>query len=198
MPEGFFSNDELTKIGFAHLGEDVHISAKASIYGAEKMIIGNHIRIDDFSLLIGNIELHDYIHIGAYCGLHASKTGRIIFEDFSGISSNVTIYASSDNFDGEAMTARPGIPEKCINTCCGVVRLGKYSQIGTGSTVLPHGSLGEGAAVGAMSLVNKFLDPWNIYAGIPCKFLRGRSKKMLDLVDQQEKKINKIGCEEKK
>ncbi len=184
MPQGFYSKEELKNLGFSKLGDDVFISKKASIYGASQMVIGNHVRIDDFALLIGNIELHDYIHIGAYCGLHASKTGRIIFEDFSGISSNVNIYACSDNFDGEAMTARPGIPEICINNECELVRLEKYTQIGTGSTVLPTGSLGEGAAVGAMSLVNKFLGPWNVYAGIPCKFIKKRSKNILKLVEK--------------
>ena len=173
--EGFYSQDELSIFGFISVGSNVLISKKTSIYGASKMIIGDNVRIDDFALLIGNIELHNYIHIGAYCGLHASQDGKIVFEDFSGISSNVNIYASSDAFDCEFCTARLGLPEECIHSICTEVRLGKYSQIGVGSTVIPGGSLGEGVAVGAMSLVNRHLESWGIYFGIPCRFHKKRS-----------------------
>ena len=182
--EGYFSEQELQSLGFMKIGRNVLISKKASIYGASNMSIGNNVRIDDYVLLIGNIEIHDYIHIGAFCGLHASQGGRIIFEDFSGISSNVTIYASSDSFDGEFCAARPGLPDECIKTVCSEVRLGKYSQIGTGSTVIPGGSLGEGTAVGAMSLVNKVLNPWGIYYGVPCRYEKERSKELVSRIQK--------------
>jgi galactoside O-acetyltransferase len=136
---GFYSEEELEQIGFGFVGKNVSISKKASIYGANKMRIGNNVRIDDFAILIGNIEIGNYVHIGAYCGLHASMDGKIIFKDFSGISSNVTIYASSDSFDGEYMTGRPGIPDSCTNVVCDTIVLGKYSQVGTGSTLLGGG-----------------------------------------------------------
>jgi len=32
-----------------------------------------------------------------------------------------------------------------------------------------------------MSLVKNNLDAWAIYAGVPCKFIRARSKKLLKL-----------------
>lgn len=142
-------------------------------------------RIDDFCLLVGNITVEDHVHIGAFSGLHASKEGHIIFQAFSGISSNVHIYASSDRFDGDFITARPGLPNECMDDVCREVIFGKYSQIGTGSVVLPEGSLGEGVAVGAMSLVNKPLDSWNVYAGIPCRFLKTRSKDMLRVLNEK-------------
>ncbi len=181
--EGYYSELELKELGFKSLGDNVLISKKVSVYGACNMSIGNNVRIDDYVLLIGNIDIHNYIHIGAFCGLHASQGGRIVFEDFSGISSNVNIYASSDSFDGEYCTARPGLPDECIKTVCSEVCLGKYSQIGTGATLLPGGCLGEGTAVGAMSLVNTKLEPWSIYAGVPCRRLRARSQNMIKKID---------------
>ncbi len=182
--KGYFTQEELIQFGFKSLGTNVQISTKASLYDTNKMIIGSNVRIDDFALLIGNVEIHDFVHIGAYCGLHASQSGKIVFDDFSGISSNVTIYASSDLFDGEAMTARPGLPSTCTKAICTTVHLEKYSQVGTGSTILPNGSIGEGTAVGAMSLVNKPLEPWYIYFGIPCKKIKKRSSKMLKLIEE--------------
>ena len=43
----------------------------------------------------------------------------------------------------------------------------KYAQIGTGSAIMPAVIINNGVAVGTMSLVNKNLDEWGIYAEIP-------------------------------
>lgn len=177
--DGFYSKEELLELGFKTIGNNVLISKKTSIYGAENMSIGNNVRIDDFCLLVGSIEIHDYVHIGAYCGLHASQGGKIVFDDYSGISSNVHIYASSDSFDGEYCTARPALPQNCSKTIAKVVYLGKYSQIGTGSTVIPGGCLSEGTVVGAMSLINKKLEPWSIYFGAPCRYHKRRKQDLV-------------------
>ena len=185
MEDYYFSTKELLLMGVREVGDNCLVSRKCSIYSGQTgggITLGNNVRIDDFCLLVGNITVKDYVHIGAFSGLHASKGGHIVFESFSGISSNVHIYASSDRFDGEYITARPGIPDECIEDVHSQVILGKYTQIGTGSIVLPNGSLGEGAAVGAMSLVNKLLDSWNVYAGIPCRFVKPRSRNMLKVL----------------
>ena len=180
--EGYYSDIELKNIGFKAIGHNVLISKKTSIYMPEKMIIADYVRIDDFSLLIGDINIESYVHIGAYCGLHASGKGKIIFKKYSGISSNVNVYASSDSFDGEYMTGRYGILDKCTNTLYGEVIFGEYSQCGTGCTILQNAKLGEGTAVYAMSLVNEELLPWYIYAGIPCKKIKERKKALLDKI----------------
>ena len=172
-------------MGVREIGENCTVSRKCSIYSGRGITLGNNIRIDDFCLLVGNITVEDYVHIGAFCGLHASKDGHIVFRSFSGISSNVHIYASSDRYDGEYMTARPGLTDDCIDDDCSEIVLGKYSQVGTGSVILPYGSLGEGAAVGAMSLVNRPLDPWNVYVGTPCKKIKSRSKNMLKTLHEK-------------
>ena len=184
--DGYFSDDELKKIGFKSVGHDVLISKKISIYMPQKISIGNYVRIDDYCILIGNISIENYVHIGAYCGLHASGSGKIIFKDYSGISSNVTVYASSDSFDGEYMTGRPGIPEEGTNVLYGEVTFGEYSQCGTGCVILQNAKIGEGSAVYAMSLVNQELSPWNIYAGIPCKRISERSRKLLNKLKHKD------------
>ena len=48
---GFYSREQLEKIGFKSLGENVLISDKTSIYSPENISIGNNVRIDDFSVL---------------------------------------------------------------------------------------------------------------------------------------------------
>lgn len=92
--EGYLSQDELKKIGFRNLGEHVLISEKCSIYGAELISIGNYVRIDDFSMLVGNIEIKNFVHISPYCGIHGTGGGKVVFEDYTGLSAGAMVYAA--------------------------------------------------------------------------------------------------------
>lgn len=136
----FYSEDEVKKIGFKSVGENVLISRKASIYGADKICIGNNVRIDDFCILSGNITIENYVHIAAAVLLFGGTLG-IILKDYSGVSSRSVIYAESDDYSGEAMT-NPVVPDKYRHVQGGKVILEKYVVIGTGCTVLPNVCIG--------------------------------------------------------
>ena len=177
MNNSFYTREELCQIGFKSVGEDVLISRKTSLYGVTDMVIGNHVRIDDFCILSGSITLQDYIHIAAFCALFGGKEG-IILENYCGLSSRVGIYAESDDYSGITMT-NPTIPDEFRRVTGGKVILQKHVIIGTGSTVMPDLTIGVGSSVGSMSLVNRSLESWGIYAGIPCRKVRERSKKLL-------------------
>lgn len=177
MQTSFYSPEELAQIGLKSYGKNVQLSRKASIYGASHISIGDNVRIDDFCILSGKIDLGNHVHIAAYAALFGGKTG-IQVDDFSGISSRCAVYAESDDYSGNYLT-NPTIPEKYLNIISGKVRLEKHTLIGTGSTILPGVTIGEGTAVGSMSLINKSLDKWGIYVGIPCKYMKARSKKLL-------------------
>ena len=45
-------------------------------------------------------------------------------------------------------------------------------------------TLGEGCAIGSMSLVMKDVDPWSIYVGVPAKKIKERKKNLLELEKQ--------------
>lgn len=179
MQTSFYKVEELKELGFKSVGEDVMISRKASLYGSERMEIGNHVRIDDFCILSGSIILGDYIHIAAYTALFGGEEG-IRVESFCGLSSGVVIFTTSSDYSGNSMT-NPTVPKEYKNDTCGKVILGKHVIVGTGSSIMPNVIIGEGTSVGSMSLVNKSLDPWGIYAGIPCKKIKERSKKLLEM-----------------
>lgn len=176
----FYTEVELKELGFRTIGKSVLISKKASIYGAENMSIGNNVRIDDFCILSGKISLGNNIHIAASVLLFGGKTG-IELEDYTAISSRSAIYAESDDYSGEFMTS-PVISDEFRHVISGKVKLCKYSLVGTGCTILPGVTIGEGTAVGAMCLIYNNLDEWSIYFGIPSRLLkRRRSKKLLEL-----------------
>jgi len=52
------------------------------------------------------------------------------------------------------------------------ITLNKGCQIGMGSIVMPGVTIGEGAIVGARSVVTKDVPAWTIAAGSPCKVLK--------------------------
>ena len=59
--------------------------------------------------------------------------------------------------------------------------IGRHVVVGAGSVILPGCSIGEGTTVGALSLVNRPLDPWMIYVGAPVRALRERCRDLLQL-----------------
>lgn len=184
----FYSEKELEALGISKIGKNVLISRKASIYGGANIQIGDHVRIDDFCILSGRIVLGNYVHIAAYTGLFGGTSG-IYCEDYVGISSRSVVYAESDDYSGNSMT-NPMIPDEFRGIYGGKVLLKKHAIVGSGSTVLPGVTVGEGSAVGTMSLVNKDIKSWTINIGIPCKEIKERSKELLQKEAEFLKKIS--------
>lgn len=178
----FYSEEELKGIGLKKFGKNVLISRNISIYGAENISIGDNVRIDDFSILSGNIFIGNNIHISAGVYMFAGDAG-IEIGDFSGISSKTVIYAISDDFNGSFLIG-PMIKKKYRNIISKKVFIGRHVQIGASCVVLPGATLNEGISVGAMSLVKDNLEDWSINVGIPARKIKDRKK---DLLKYEEK-----------
>ena len=103
----FYTEDELSAIGFKSVGKNVRLSRKASIYNAANISLGNNVRIDDFVVIsagVGGIELGNYIHIAVYTSLIGA--GKIVLSDYVNVSSKVAIYSSNDDYSGEWIRSR--------------------------------------------------------------------------------------------
>lgn len=179
MQNSFYSTQELSTLGFKAIGQNVLISRFARFYGIENIEIGNNVRIDDFCILSGNIKLGNNIHISAYTAIYG-KFG-IEMEDYSGLSPRCTVFSATDDFSGDHLIG-PMVNSDFTNVTGGKVLIRKYSQIGSGCVILPEVTIGEGVAVGAMSLINKSLDEWGIYKGIPAKYSAKRNKNLLNFL----------------
>jgi galactoside O-acetyltransferase len=173
----FYNKTELAKLGLKSYGRNVLISREASFYGAGNIVLGDSVRIDDFCILSGKITIGSFVHISAYAALYGSKGIKI--KDFSGISPRVTIFSATDNFNGKYLIG-PLVPSKYTNVTGGKVVINKFVQIGAGSVIMPKVSIGEGAAVGALSFVNRKIKAWTINAGIPVKFIKHRDKGLVN------------------
>lgn len=177
----YYLSEELNNLGFKSIGHNVLISKKTSIYSPKNISIGNNVRIDDFCIISGNITFGNHIHIAAGCLLFGGEAG-ITMESGSGVSSRCAVYAESDDYSGK-FHSNPTYNISLRHITGGGVHLGKYAIIGSGCTILPNVVIGEGVAIGAMSLVNRSLEAWKIYAGIPCKYIKERRKDLLTLDD---------------
>jgi len=184
MADSFLSAEELQSLGLKSYGKNVLISRKASIYGAQTMNIGDHVRIDDFCILSGKINIGSYVHISAYTALYG-KSG-IDIADFVTISGRVLVYSENDDYSGEFMT-NPMLPEGYTNVNGAKVIFEKHSIVASGSIVLPGVIFGDGSCAGAMSLVKNNLEPWTIYAGVPAIRKKERKKNILELEQQLRK-----------
>jgi acetyltransferase-like isoleucine patch superfamily enzyme len=177
----FLTTDQLRDIGFASVGDNVLLSAKASIYGAERIIIGSNVRIDDFSVIsagAGGIEIGSHVHIATFCSLIGAA--KITLEDFSGLSSRVAVYSSNDDYSGRALTG-PTVPDDLRAVDNRPVRIGRHAIVGSGSVVLPGVTLGEGVAIGSLSLVRRDCPAFEIHSGMPARKIGTRKRTILDL-----------------
>lgn len=176
----FYSEEELRAFGFRQVGNNVLLSRKVSLYGIQRISIGDSVRIDDFCILSageGGIELQDYIHIGPYSAIMGR--GKVVLKNFVNISSRVTIYSSNDDYSG-AMMSNPMVPEEYKNVTHADVMLGKHVIVGSGTVILPGVVIGDGCAIGALSLVSADCPPFTISAGVPARFIKKRMAAMLE------------------
>ena len=66
----------------------------------------------------------------------------------------------------------------------GPIKLCRWRRVGANSTVRPGVTIGEGAIVGAGSVVTEDIPPWTIAGGVPAKVIRKRSPRT-NLIDQK-------------
>lgn len=175
----FYSEEELNELGLKSYGHNVQISRHACFYGASNISVGNNVRIDDFCIFSGRIELGDNIHIAAYSALYGGEKG-IFIADFANLSSRIAVYSVSDDYSGESMT-NPTIPDEFKNVQSAPVYIGKHVIIGSTSIVLPGVVIAEGSSFGSFSFINRNSEPWSINVGIPFRKISDRSKKILEL-----------------
>lgn len=151
------------------------------IFNGDAIEIGDNVRIDAFCILSGGAGLKIGSHIHIACGDYFFAGAGIELGDFSQYGPGTVILSQSDDFSGESLIG-PCVPKEFKpGFKSGRVICGKHSVTGARVSIMPGVTLGEGAAIGACSMVTKDCDPWFIYAGSPVKKIKKRTQGMLDL-----------------
>jgi acetyltransferase-like isoleucine patch superfamily enzyme len=145
----------------------------AKVVNRENLQIGDNSQIDDFVFINAGEKttIGRYVHIASFCSVIGG--GIFVMDDFSGLSCGCRIITASDDFTGAALT-NPTVPSEFTQVSKSFVHIGKHAILGTNVVVFPGVTIGEGAAVGAGSIVRKDLLPWTVYAGVDCKKIKDR------------------------
>ena len=168
-------------------GENVIIGKTVRIRCPELVEIVNNVIIDDFTYISTSLKIHDNVHIAAGCKIIGGRKSYVEMKEFSTLAPNVVLSAGSDDYIGGIAT--PMVPlEFKGDVEIGKIIINKHCIVGAGSVVLPDITFKEGSAVGALSLVNKDLEEWKLYAGIPAKRIKERNKEKILKLGKKIKK----------
>jgi len=163
------------KLFLKRIGRNVLIDVGVFLNGPANISIGDYCWIDAYTrieAMLGEVTLGKRIHVAPFSIIAARAP--VILEDYVGISAGVKIYANSEApRDGKRMSG-PMIPERYKAFYSKPVILRRDSFVGTNSVLLPGAELGEGAVVGANSIVNRSVEPWAIVVGPSAKVVGRR------------------------
>jgi len=159
------------------MGKNVLIDVGVFLYGAKNISIGDYTWIDSgcrIEAMLGEIKIGKRVHIAPYAIIAAREP--VIIKDYAAVGASAKIYANSEHpMDGKRMSG-PMIPEVYKAFHSKKIVLEKDSCVGTGSVLLPGAYIGEGAVVGANTVVTKKILPYHIAIGSPLKTIRIRGK----------------------
>ena len=143
------------------LGNDVKIGEFVNLYGCA---IGDNTKIGPF------VEIQKNARVGRNCKIqsHTFICEGVTIEDDVFVGHNVCFindkYPRSTNELGELQTEADWVVEPTI--------IKKGASIGSSCTILSNVTIGEGALVGAGSVVTKDVPEKSIVAGNPAKIIR--------------------------
>lgn len=144
------------------MGVVEHESAR--ILGRDNISFGDPVLIDDFVLVIARepIVIGNYVHLACFSSITGGE--RVQLGDFSAVSQGARLLTGTDDFTGRGF-GNSTVDEEFRNTTRAPITLGRFCIVGANAVVLPGVEIGEGATVGAGSVVTRDLEPWGVYLG---------------------------------
>jgi acetyltransferase-like isoleucine patch superfamily enzyme len=145
------------------LGRNVRLFAFVNLYGCE---IGDDTRVGTF------VEVQKGARIGRRCKIssHTFICEGVTIEDDVFIGHNVTFI----NDLHPRATNADGTPQTEADWKCEPTLIKRGASIGSSVTLLCGVTVGEGALVGAGSVVTKDVPPQAVVAGNPARVMRGQ------------------------
>lgn len=177
-----YTQEELQLLGIAAVGDNVRIHRSVQMFSPQHIHFGNNVRIDCFALLSAGIEgiyIGNHVHLAVGSYIFGSG-GRVLIEDFCGLSSRVSIYTATDDYSEGFMT-NPTVPDEYRKVVNGPVTLRKHALIGSGSIIMPNVELGIASSVGALTFITKKIGPYMIVHGNPARMIGKRDSRILDI-----------------
>ena len=148
----------------------IFLRGRGAIIFGKNFVCGYLVRLDAFGshgcIRFGkNVQLNDFVHIGA---LESISIGDNVL-----IGSRVFISDHNHgNYQMEDEASAPEIPPADRPLSSRPVRIGNNVWLGEQVCILPGVTVGDGAIVGANSVVTRDIPPNSISAGNPARVIR--------------------------
>jgi acetyltransferase-like isoleucine patch superfamily enzyme len=131
------------KLAFKKCGRGLAMRSHVSILFPERMVVGEHVGIDEFSFIEarGGLKIGDYVRIAPHAVIVTSKK----------------------------TWSRRDVPIKLQTVSNQPVEIQDDVFIGAHSTIIGPCTIGKGSVIGAGSVVKGIVKPYSIMAGVPAK-----------------------------
>jgi acetyltransferase-like isoleucine patch superfamily enzyme len=163
---------EFSRDSFSKCGKNVVFERGVLVFHPENIEIGENVYIGHNTILKGyyknKMVIGDHSWIGQGCFFHSAggiEIGRAV-----GIGPMVKIITSQHR----PTESDIDIPVLFSPTEAKKVILKDGCDIGVGSVILPGVTIGEGAIIGAGAVLTKDVPNYEIWAGVPARFMRKR------------------------
>jgi lipopolysaccharide O-acetyltransferase len=151
----------------------IYVRGRSSMKIGSGLTTGVNVRLDAFApygsppvLHIGrHVQINDSVHIGAI--------EQVVIGDNTLIASRVFISDHNHgNYQIQDAASAPDIPPAHRPLSSRPVRIGRNVWLGEQVCILPGVTIGDGAIVGANSVVTRDIPPNSISAGNPARVIR--------------------------
>ena len=154
----------------AMAGPYLFLGPRVQFVNAKRMRFGNSVTVRRDAVLTcdgrGRLQIGNDVHISQGCVI-ACGAGELMIGDHT-IIGEYTSIRNADHGTARGQLIREQ-PQECRS-----IRVGQDVWIGRGCAILPGVTVGDGAVIGANTVVTKDIEPYAVVAGVPARRIRFR------------------------
>lgn len=155
--------------------DSVQLNEFCKICKPEMVEIAEHTRICDFVFIWGGNGVTIGKHTDVQPQVVVWGGGALDIGDYVSVGVG-TVFLTAVYSHKEGLRMVDGQPKGTTNALYDKIVVHDDVYIGARCTILPKVTIGEGAIIGANSLVNKDVEPWGIYVGSPARKINERPR----------------------